>query len=512
MALLKGHISKFKIRYDWFLHTVEMADGKTKSTSLMSTRLDKLATYFDILTEAYEGILNACTNDAEHTEIIKKYEKLYEEATESYNKLEAISAGFPSTAGTFMPTDSAPTARLPRINLTSFDGDVFSWNSFISLFSSLVLTRTNISKTEKFHYLFSNVENEPKSLIRHLPMIDSSLDTALELLRSRYENIRLLADSHISRILHLPVLKQATGLRTKILNPLLESTRALKNLGLPTDQWSYLLFYISLNKLPIDIKTRFEQLHGGNHSTLPTFETLSEFLSNECRLIDTATEPAIYPESGHGHSSERPRRGERAIHLGKITHTENNNKCAYCAIPGHTIYDCFKFRKLDRTERKNVVRSKYLCFKCFGDHSAAECTRVIQCSLCGHSGHDNMICLSYPRPINGDQESGMQGARNAHVSPRDRWNGAGAGGDRGRNRVQGYRADTVGSAPPARRSDSTRFSAPLPRPGYQGHVDRGDVRNGWNRTRDDRDNARDIETNRRWSRGPSPTEARRPAI
>lgn len=58
MALLKGHISKFKIRYDWFLHTVEMADGKTKSTSLMSTRLDKLATYFDILTEAYCNVLS----------------------------------------------------------------------------------------------------------------------------------------------------------------------------------------------------------------------------------------------------------------------------------------------------------------------------------------------------------------------------------------------------------------------------------------------------------------------
>lgn len=509
MSVIKGYESKFKIKNDWLVHSLEMADGKSKSASIMAARLQKLNTYFDSLTEAYEGILNACATDDSGLEVVKKYDQLYTEATLIYNKLESISAGFPSTAGTFMPTDSAPSARLPRINLTTFDGDVFSWSSFISLFNSLVLSRKDISKTEKFHYLFSNVEKEPKSLIKHLPMVDASLDTAMELLRSRYENTRLLADSHISRILHLPTLKQASGLRVKILNPLLESTRALKNLGLPTDEWSYLLFHISLAKLPVDIKTRFEQLHGGNRNSLPTFEQLTEFINNECRLLDTASEPVCYSET------ERPRRGERTVHVGKFVRNENNNanKCAYCDVPGHKMYDCYKFRNLDKTDRKNAVQTRGLCFKCFGFHSAAECTRSVQCAQCGHPGHDSLICFSYPRPISGDH---VQGARNSYNDlSRDRWNGSGGMGDRGFTRPQGFRAG--GPTPYVRRSEPTRYSAPAapapaaaqPRSGYQVHTESGDVRNGWNRTRDDRDH----DVNRRWSpRGPSPAEHRRSEV
>lgn len=454
MSLIKGYESKFKIKIknDWLVHSLEMADGKSKSASVMAARFQKLNTYFDALTEAYDGILNACATDEAGLEIIKKYDLLYEESTLIFNKLEAIAAGFPSTAGTFTPTDSAPTARLPRINLTTFDGDVFSWSSFISLFSSLVLSRKDISKTEKFHYLFSNVEKEPKSLIKHLPMVDASLDTAMELLRSRYENTRLLADSHISRILHLPALKQASGLRTKILNPLLESTRALKNLGLPTDQWSYLLFHISLSKLPIDIKTRFEQLHGGNLNTLPTFEQLAEFINNECRLLDTATEPVSYSDS------ERPRRGDRTVHVGKFVRNENN-----------------------------VTNAPTVTY------------RVTECMIVKNLGHDSLICFSNARPINGDREQG-----------------SGRMGDRGSMRPQGFRSG--GPTPFVRRSEPTRYSAPapaaaapLPRSAYQLHTTNGDVSNGWNRTRNDRD--RDNEYNRGWSqRGPSPSEARRSQI
>lgn len=137
-----------------------------------------------------------------------------------------------------------------------------------------MLSRKDISRTEKFHYLFSHLEGEPRSLIRHLPMVDVSLDTALDILRARYENIRLLADSHIYRILQLPLQNGVLELRTKILNPLLESTRALKNLGLPTDEWSYILLYIGLSKLSVDVKTWFEHKYGCSSDELPTFDQL----------------------------------------------------------------------------------------------------------------------------------------------------------------------------------------------------------------------------------------------
>lgn len=394
--MAKVHESKFKIKYDWFVNTINLLNSKTYSSSVISARLRKLEEYFDVLTDAYEGIL--CSNL--EAEVITGYEGKYKEATEAYNQLDAVSAAYPSLDGTHVPTESVTSSRLPRINLTSFDGDVFSWTSFISLFSSLVLSRRDISKTEKFHYLFSNVEKEPQSLIRHLPMVDSSLDTAMDILRGRYENKRLQADSYISRILHLPVLNKSLGLRTKILNPLLESTRALKNIGLPTDEWSYILLHISLTKLPLDIKTRFEQQYGGNNLNLPTFEQLTEFLHNECRLIDTATAEPVVSYADHARKPARTThvtgRGNNNQNKSEWHNSRNYNSgkstCAYCQLSGHSIGNCFKFADMSNNSRKEWIRAKGLCFRCFDKHAAASCSKKVPCNRCGNVGHNKLIC------------------------------------------------------------------------------------------------------------------------
>lgn len=416
MSKTKPYESKFKIKYDWFNNTLELYNSKPQNSAVIAARLRKVEGHFDLLTDAYESILNICTDTADEG-TVKEYELKFQEATKTFNKLEAIAAVYPDLAGTHVPTESVPQARLPPITLPTFNGDVYSWSSFISLFNSLVLSRKDISKTEKFHYLFSHVEEEPRLLIKHLPMIDDSLDTALEVLKARFENKRLITDSHISRILHLPVLINALELRTKILNPLLESTRALHNLGLPTDQWSYILLYIGLSKLPLDIKTRFEQQYGGNNMNLPTFNQLIEFLQNECRCIDTAasaSEPVMY--------AERVRRTDRRnVHLTHndniIEHANYNKPCRYCQIVGHTICDCFKFGKLLRQDRKGWIQVNSLCYKCFGNHSAASCRVYVPCARCGNTGHNELICTFIARSTS--PSDNRQQTRHAHVSARN---------------------------------------------------------------------------------------------
>lgn len=374
---------KFKVKYDWFKNTMQMISEKSFSSGVISARLRRYEDYFIQLTEAYESILVSVSDDS----IVQDYDNKYKDATELYNQVDAISARYPNLDGTHQATESYVNTRLPTINLINFDGDIYSWPSFYSLYLSLVLTRKDISKTEKFHYLISHLEKEPRTLIKHLPAIDESLDSALDILKGRYENKRLLADSNLTRILNLPTLKNVNGLRVKILNPLLECTRALKNLGLPIEHWSYILLHVSLCKLPLDTKTRFEQVHGMNAIVLPTFDQLIDFLQNECRLLDTSTESSI--------NLERTTK-VRAVHV-LNRESENlviNTGCLYCNTNGHGIYKCFQFRTLTNVERKDWVRNKGLCFKCFGRHSAVNCNRSTPCDNCGNIGHNKMICLN----------------------------------------------------------------------------------------------------------------------
>lgn len=410
---------RFKILYDWFQNTHEMVNSKSHTQSVINARLRKLEEKYSLLLDRYEELLMVIQDEA----VTIGFDTQFKEAEEWYNQLDAISAAYPNLSGVHQPTESAQTPRLPRINLTGFDGDVYSWTSFISLFNSLVMSRKDISKTEKFHYLISNVEKEPRSLIKHLPMVDESLDTAMEILMGRYENKRLLADSHISRLLNLPVLHKSYGLRAKILNPLLESTRALTNLGIPTEQ--YLLLHITLTKLPIDVKTRFEQRYGGNTSCLPTFSQLTEFLQNECRLLDTATS-----EQTLSHTyADRVRRPERTVH---VVDRGTVSQCLFCQYTGHAIGNCFKFGNLKPEERKQWVGNKGLCFRCFGEHTAASCNRDVACDRCGNSGHNKLICV-----LNVSKQSATGGyppTRPSHERVRD----SGASGSRNHS-VQNYR-------------------------------------------------------------------------
>lgn len=437
--------TKFRIHYDWFNNTLEMVNSKNYTNSVISARLRKLEEKYSLLCESYEAALNGIADD----ELIKKLDTEFKEAEETYNQLDAVSAAYPSLDSTHAPTESAPVARLPPIKLPIYDGDVYSWTSFSSLYTSLVLTRKDISKTEKYHYLFSNLDKEPRSLIKHLPMVDESLDTALEILKGRYENKRLLADCHISRILHLPVLNKSAGLRSKILNPLLESTRALKNLGFPTDHWSYILLHVSLTKLPIDIKSRFEQNYGGNNVTVPTFTNLTDFLQNECRLIDTASSEPVLSYA------DCVRRSDRKVHV-----VDNNNynknghgsgkRCLFCQLSNHTIGECYKFGKLTNSDRKDWVKTNSLCYKCFDRHTAAKCDRNVPCERCDNTGHNKLLCtVSIARP--GSPAENRQRTRHAYVASARDNNATRSPGSR--RAYEGHGRRTEWYYEPRRRSD-----------------------------------------------------------
>lgn len=379
MAKNKTNEIRFKLECDWFESSVDMINTEI-SSSIFAARLRKLESHFENLTLAYENILEVEIDE----KIIKDYDVRYKNAVFQYDQLGAKSMELPGLQAA--PVPPAPVSRLPQINLPEFNGDIFAWAGFMSLYTSLVKSRTDISKTEKFHYLVSHLHGEPKSLIQHLPMTDASLNIALEILALRYDNIRLLADSHISRILNLTPIKKQTALRTQILNPLLESTRALKCLGFPTDQWSYILLYIGLTKLPIDMKTRFEQRYGGLKKNLPTFDNLMEFLQNECHLIDTANaSEMILNKIGKSVNVIEQR-------TSNSDNSFTNVRCAFCSISGHGVVDCYKFKNGSSNERKMWVRNNNRCFRCFGTHSAAMCDQFIPCVQCGNVGHNYLIC------------------------------------------------------------------------------------------------------------------------
>ncbi|CAG9111472.1 unnamed protein product [Plutella xylostella] len=224
---------------------------------------------------------------------------------------------------------------------------------------------------------------EPLSLVRHLELADGNYEIAYQLLKERYDNKRLIADTHLESILAVTLGQQGlTGNLRKLVNTLKENTMALSVLGFEVKAWSFLLLHIILRKLPFDLRSRFELGLGGSPSTIPTFQDLLGFLETELRVLETV-----------GGSGSRGSSNSNNVKTGTshttVTLTAVAVSCALCR-GNHTIYRCDGFNSLTPVQRRELVEQQGLCCNCLRAHSVSRCTSKCRCLVCGGHHHTKL--------------------------------------------------------------------------------------------------------------------------
>lgn len=138
-------------------------------------------------------------------------------------------------------------------------------------------------------YLLSALDGEARALFQNLRVEDSQYDTAWELLNGRYQNLRLLTDAHAAQLLSITKISIHAQLRRELLTAVSVALNALRTLDLPVDQWSFLLVHILLDKIPSDVRARFErETAQGEQDTLPTLSDLLKFLEFEARAAENS--------------------------------------------------------------------------------------------------------------------------------------------------------------------------------------------------------------------------------
>ncbi|XP_046480981.1 uncharacterized protein [Neodiprion pinetum] len=101
------------------------------------------------------------------------------------------------------PDNLTSQGSLPRIPLPTFSDKYSEWKSFSDLFLSLVGNREDISKVEKLVRLKTALKDEAASLLSNVSVAEDNYAPAWRTLIERYENRRLLASSHLNRLLGL---------------------------------------------------------------------------------------------------------------------------------------------------------------------------------------------------------------------------------------------------------------------------------------------------------------------
>ena len=104
----------------------------------------------------------------------------------------------PSSTESQLPRFGIPTQRkLPSLNLPIFNGNYETWLGFYDLFKSLVDDDSNTSNIEKFYHLKGCLRGEAAEVIASLELSAENYKVAWDLLRDRYDNRKVIRQSHV---------------------------------------------------------------------------------------------------------------------------------------------------------------------------------------------------------------------------------------------------------------------------------------------------------------------------
>lgn len=271
------------------------------------------------------------------------------------------------------PEMGANRFHLPNIQIATFSGNTTEYLNFRNIFKSLIHDDIHMQPVQKMHYLMGCLKGEPLNIIKHLPLSNENYDIAFGILEKRYFNTRVISEKHLEAILSTQ-LNGKTSLR-QFLNIMDENLLALQALKFNVHEWSFVLLHITLKKLPIELRNRFEREY--SECDIPTFLQLTEFMDKECRALEASSS-----QKDNQTQKELPRR-QCAV----VSNTEH--KCECCGKM-HFIFSCSKFKNLTVQERIQFIKRSNLCWNCLYPHRVQQCTSMKRCKMC-NGKHNSLL-------------------------------------------------------------------------------------------------------------------------
>ncbi|XP_011408081.1 PREDICTED: uncharacterized protein LOC105315219 [Amphimedon queenslandica] len=374
----RGSVKKMVSELEEFLASIEERDSLT-----VSARLNQLKRSME------EKLETITILDAEILALIEEEDELAREIEEAdafkasmYMALAMIteklavesSAGASPPAVTPRVSSSSSQAKLPKLTLRPFNGDVTQWLTFWDSFKSAVHENDAISDIDKFNYLRSLVERSAKEAISGLTLSSANYREAIAILQKRFGNKKQIINKHMDALLSVEAVTSqynVKGLR-RLYDQLETHIRGLKALGVDSESYGSLLSSVLVKKLPTEMQLLISrQLSSDDWTLVSLMETLVKEIEARERTA-AANQP-------HG-KTHREQPTSAALYTGDRVIT-----CCYCQH-NHSHNLCPKVTSPE--SRKQLLRKAGRCFVCLKrGHVSVACRSSIKCSKCGNRHH-----------------------------------------------------------------------------------------------------------------------------
>ena len=185
-----------------------------------------------------------CQFSDEINDILRKIDSIFSKSNFENSSLHTNSG----TSSSVSSNSNDSHAKLSKLTLDKFNGEVLSWQSFRDQYSVANYTNSLLSHIEKFNYLRSYLTERTGECLKGLSLASANYQKAVEILKERYRNEQILISSYMNVLVKLPRadnMKDIDKLR-KIYNSLEASVRNLAKLGVEITSYGTLLISIVL--------------------------------------------------------------------------------------------------------------------------------------------------------------------------------------------------------------------------------------------------------------------------
>ncbi|XP_068674565.1 uncharacterized protein [Montipora foliosa] len=271
-------------------------------------------------------------------------------------------------------TQAAKTAKLPKLVITKFRGDLTDWPQFWSQFETKI-DKAEIAGVTKYSYLKELVDPKIRTEIDGLPFSSEGYERAKNILTRKYGQTSEVVNAYVENIMSLPTIGGTQPARIHdFYEKLLFNVQSLETMG-------------KLQEVNGYVRMTIDKLSGIRGDLVRTDDSWREW--NFPKLVDelrkwTERNPIQLKQS------DKPWR-DKNFQI-QQDRDGRNQGCVYCGKQEHKSVDCKTVVTVD--DRKKVLSNKRLCFNCTGSkHRAEDCKSRSLCQICQRRHHTS-ICNS----------------------------------------------------------------------------------------------------------------------
>ena len=302
-------------------------------------------------------------------------------------------------------TDLTKRLNLPKLTISTFDGNWKEWLSFKNEFETLIMKQPSDQMPDllKVRYLKQYVTGDALRTIQSIQIAGENLDKAWKALCDKYDNPRKLAQDYILELNNLKPIPEASAYHLRKLFDQVNSIRdSLEYMGYKVEDWDPIIVANTTKCFDSDTRIFYELIvatkAAANSTTSSTgssggpkdisWKQVADFILLRCSSLENSKPSSKEKKDNNSHNNNKPKKNVSS-HQVQV----NEKKKPWCHIcdASHYLSDCQKLRNASYDQKAKMVQDKRLCFNCLTPgHAKDKCFSRRNCSKCNKRHHTEL--------------------------------------------------------------------------------------------------------------------------